>query len=42
MDFFLISRGASGASMSYNNMDPKSVSREKIGWLVGSTSSLII
>jgi hypothetical protein len=30
-DCFLISRGASGASMSCNKLDPKSTSREKIG-----------
>jgi hypothetical protein len=30
MDYFLISRGGSGASVSYNKLDPKSVSSAKI------------
>jgi hypothetical protein len=41
-DYFFISRGGLRASVSCNKLDPKFVSSEKIGWLVGYDSSLII
>jgi len=40
--FFLSLRGGLGAWVSCSKLEPKSMSKEKMGWLVGLNSSLII